>query len=104
MKQIGQIAEEIVTILTSLTIKHKHTAGPTYRRRRLSNKLFRKIEMKVGYAHCLILVRRGWPCCGSRQFDRVVEGGLNGGLFSGDMRSPGDGDTRERFWDKETIP
>lgn len=105
MEQIRQIAEEVIAILTSLTIKHEHTARPTYRRRRLSDKLFRKIEVKVGYTHCLILVRRGRLCCaGLRQFDRVVKYGLYSGLFGGNLRGPGYGDTREWLRDEEAVP
>ena len=58
VEQVRQIAEKIVTIFSGLTIEDEHTARPTYRRRRLSDKLFGKIEMKVSYTHCLILVRQ----------------------------------------------
>ena len=38
------------------------------------------------------------------KFDRMVEYGLDGGLLRRDLRGPRNGDARERFGNKETVP
>jgi hypothetical protein len=61
--------------------------------------------MKVGYTHCLILVREAWlRLAGLGQLDGVVESGLDSGLLGGDLDRPGDGDAGERFGNEETVP
>ncbi len=105
VEQVRQIAEKVVTIFSGLTIEDEHTAGPTDRRRRLSDKVFGKIEMKVGYTHCLILVRQATlRFAGLGQLDGVVENGLNSRLLGGDLGCPGDSNARERFGNEETVP
>ena len=102
VEQVRQAAEEVIAIFSGLAIEDEHTAGPTDRGRRLGDKGFGKIEMKVGYTHCLILVRR--RVAGLGQLDGVVENGLDGGPLGGNRGSPGDGDAGERFGNEEAVP
>ncbi len=56
MKQVRQIAEEVVAVFGGGAVEDEHAAGATDRRRRLGDEFFGEIEMEVGYTHCLILV------------------------------------------------
>jgi hypothetical protein len=56
LKKMGKIAEEVVPVFAGRPIENEHAAGTSNWRRRLGDELFRQVEMKVGYSHCLILV------------------------------------------------
>lgn len=58
LKEIGKIAEEVVPVFAGPSVENEHTTGAPYWGRRLGDELFRQVEMKVSYSHCLILVRK----------------------------------------------
>jgi hypothetical protein len=105
LKKLGKIAEKVIPVFARLPIENEHTARTPHRRRRLGNKLFRQIEMKISYSHCLILVCEAGLCfSGLGEFDRMIESRLNSDLLSGSLRRPGDGNARKRLGNEEPVP
>jgi hypothetical protein len=51
VEELGEIAEEVVAVLTGVAVEDEHAAGAADGRGRLRDEFFGELEMEIGYAH-----------------------------------------------------